>query len=108
MKYIFYYEVLNGNNYKNIDLLVGKTKKAYLIGPKITDSFDYDSFIKRIKSNCIYKINIYKKRINKKKLNALIDVYCPLLKENEIYEIERNKVKIHKIIPVPGDNYEKK
>ena len=59
MKYIFYYEVLNGNNYKNIDLLVGKTKKAYLIGPKITDSFDYDSFIKRINVSPTNKIVIF-------------------------------------------------
>ena len=107
MKYLSYYEMLNNGNIKDIDILVGKTKKAYLVGPKITTGFDVNSFIKRIQSNCIYSTKIYKKRMNKKKLTKLLDIYYPQLKENEIYEIEGNKIKIHKIIPVPGDNYEK-
>ncbi len=107
MKYISYYEILNNKNIENIDILVGKTKKAYLIGPRITTNFDVNSFIKRIQSNCIYSTKIYKKKINKKKITTLLDTYYSHLKENEIYEIEGNKIKIHKIIPVPGDNYEK-
>lgn len=108
MEYISYFEILNGKNIKDCDLLVGRTKNAYLIGPKITNSFDIDSFVKRINSNCIYKSSIYKKHMRKKKVGTLIAMYYPLLKDNEIYELVGNVIKIHKVIPVPGDNYEKK
>ena len=106
MNYLNYYDFLNGTSVKDYQILVGQTKKSFLIGPKITKSFDSKSFYLRIISNCIYKKDIYKKRIKNFNINK-IDLYYDNLKENEIIELYSNRVVLHKYQNVPGEMYEK-
>ena len=59
--YLFYSDYLKKRNLKAKSILIAKTKYSYLIGPLINSKFDEDSFYKRIKSDSIYTLNIYKK-----------------------------------------------
>lgn len=59
-RYLFYSDYLKNRNIENKSILIAKTRKSYLIGPLINSKFDEKSFYKRIKSNSIYTINIYK------------------------------------------------
>ena len=94
-------------NLKDNSILIAKTKNSFLIGPLINPNFDEDSFYKRIKSNSIYTINIYKKMF-RKKCNKLIKKYMNDLKDNQIIEIYKNKEIVkHSILKVPGENYGK-
>lgn len=105
--YLFYSDYLKKRNIKDKSILVAKTKKSYLIGPLINSSFDEDSFYKRIKSNSIYTLNIYKKMF-RKKCNNLIEKYMNDLKNNQIIEIYKNGEMVkHSILKVPGENYGK-
>lgn len=107
-KYEFYCEYFKTREIKEIELLVSKTKKSYLIGPKITKKFDAISFYKRIASNSVYDLNIYKK-CYRKKMEGLINKYYHLLNDNEVVEIFKNgEIIIHSIISIPGGMYEKK
>lgn len=42
-------------------IFVGKTKNSILIGPCVSDNFDFDFFYKRIISSCMYSKKMYKK-----------------------------------------------
>ncbi len=103
-KYLFYSNFLKNQNINNKNILVAKTKNSYLIGPKINHKFDSTSFYKRIKSNCIYPLKIYKKMF-KRKCEFLINKYAEGIKDNEVIEIFKNgETLVHKIIKVPGEN----
>lgn len=105
--YLFYNDYLKNRDLKNKSFLIAKTKNSYLIGPKIDSDFYEESFYKRIKSNSIYSLKIYKK-IFKRKSNILIDKYKNKLKSNQIIEIYKNGATIlHSIIKVPGEDNEK-
>ena len=105
--YLFYSDYLKNRNIKNKSILIAKTKNSYLIGPLINLDFDERSFYKRIKSNSIYTLNIYKKMF-KRKCNLLIDKYESNLKNNQIIEIYKNgEIVLHSILKVPGENDEK-
>lgn len=107
-RYLFYSDYLKNRNIENKSILIAKTRKSYLIGPLINSKFDEKSFYKRIKSNSIYTINIYKKMFNRKCI-SLIDKYEGNLKNNQIIEIYKNgEIVLHSILKVPGENYEKK
>lgn len=100
MKYLFYNEYLKNRNTLGKDILVAKTRNSYLIGPKINENFLEDSFYLRVKSNSIYKINIYKK-IRKSKLKKLEKLNIKL-NDNEVIELYKDGSKvIHQIIEVP-------
>lgn len=110
MEYILYKNVLK--KYKNFmskenigKIVVGKHRKSYLIGPIINNLNDLELLYRRVKSNCIYEISSYK-NLNSLKARKLIKQYGCQLNKNEIIEINRSKIKIHKIIPIPGDKYE--
>ena len=51
MKYIYYNQYLINRDLQNFNILVSKIKGGYLIGPKITDNFDEESFYRRVKSS---------------------------------------------------------
>lgn len=106
--YLFYNDYLKNRNTKSKSLLIAKTKNSYLIGPKIDSNFCEESFYKRIKSNSIYSLSIYKKMF-KRKSNLLIDKYKSKLKSNQIIEVYKNgETVLHSIIKVPGEDNEKK
>ena len=106
--YLFYSSYLKNKSLKNKNILVSKINKSYLIGPIINDEFDEKSFYKRIKSNSIYGVNIYKKMFNRKCL-LLINRYANSLKDNQIMEIYKNgDIVLHSILKVPGENDEEK
>lgn len=109
MNYINYKEYLKSKTInKNDQILIAKTKKSYLIGPKITDKFHVESFYKRLISTSIYDIKIYK-NIKEKKAITLINDYFSKLEENEVIELFFNgKVIYHKILKLPGGIYDKK
>ena len=105
--YLFYKEYLKNRNIDNKDILVAKTRESYIIGPLINERFDEKSFYKRIVSNSVFSPKIYK-RLSKRKCLNLLNEYQDKLKDNEVIEIfKNNEIIIHKIIKVPGDNYEK-
>ena len=111
MKYIQYNDFLD--NYDNYDkneiigkILVGKINNSYLIGPRIIDEKDYITFFKRVKSNSVYDISKYKK-VNDRKIINLLNKYQNMLCENEIIEIKNNKIKLHTILKIPENKYEK-
>lgn len=110
MEYILYSDLLK--NYKEFlskdnigKIVVGKQGKSYLIGPIIDNLNDLELLYRRVKSNCIYEINSYK-RICSSRAKKLIKQYGSGLNINEIIEINKSKIKIHKIISIPGDKYE--
>lgn len=104
--YVFYKDYFKNRDSSNKSILVSKVKKSYLIGPLINEHFNEISFYKRIMSNCIYDKKIYKKA-NNKKILKLINIYNGKLKDNEVIEhFPNGSFIIHKIIKVPGENYE--
>ena len=104
--YSFYCDYLKKRNIKDKSILISKTRNSYLIGPIINSKFDERSFYKRIKSNSIYGVNIYKKMFNRKCL-LLINRYANSLKDNQIMEIYKNgDIVLHSILKVPGENDE--
>lgn len=107
MNYLNYKDFLNGKPIKNYKILLGQTKKTFLIGPKINKKFDAKSFYLRINSNCIYDERIYDRKIKKKNLKY-VDDYYKKIGDNEVYELCNKKIIIHKILKVPGENYEEK
>lgn len=105
--YLFYSDYIKNNKVLNKKIFISKTKKSFLIGPLIDDDFDSNSFYKRLISNSIYSINIYKKA-GRCKCQKLIKKYGKLLLSNEVLEVFNNgEVTRHKIIEVPGGFYEK-
>ena len=99
--YILYKDFLKEKNFDKENILVARTSNSYLIGPKIDESFDSESFKKRIKSNCIYNTKIYKS-VKKDICLKYIDKYYKDLQSNEVIEIFDDKIIKHKIIHVPG------
>lgn len=89
------------------DLFVAKFKKAYLIGPKINDEFDLESFYKRTTSSSLFEFKHYK-RLSSSKAQKLINQHISNLGNNEVLEIfkDGNFLK-HKIINVPVGYNEK-
>lgn len=105
--YLFYSDYLKNRDIKNKSIMIAKTKKSYLIGPIIDHNFYEESFYKRIKSNSIYTIKIYKKMF-RKKCNLLINTYKNELKSNQIIEIDKKgAIILHSILKVPGEDNEK-
>lgn len=102
--YLFYSQYLNGKSLSRKEILISKTKTSYLIGPLINQNFDSNSFYKRLISNSIYSLKIYKKMFDFR-CRKLIDKYKNDLSDNEVIEIfnDGNIIK-HKIIKLPGDN----
>ena len=100
---IFYCSLFDNSDY-NEGILISKFKRSYLIGPIINKNFDKESFLKRIKSNCIYDISEYKK-VSMKKSIQLINKYKDYLHDNEIIELNGKKITKYTILKVPGDNY---
>ena len=89
------------------EILVSRTKTSYLVGPLINQKFDSNSFYKRLISNSIYSLKIYKK-MSCFKCKKLIDMYKGFLSDNEVIEIFKDgSFTKHKIIKLPGDNNEK-
>jgi len=106
--YLFYNDYIKNRNIENKNIMIAKTKNSYLIGPIINSDFHESSFYKRIKSNSIYSLKIYKK-ISKNKSNCLINEYKDKIKSNQIIEIYKNgDIVFHSILKVPGDDNEKK
>lgn len=104
--YLFYSEYLKGKSLLEKEILVSKTKTSYLIGPLLNKNFDSNSFYKRLTSNSIYSLKIYKK-ISSFKCKKIINKYMGDLSDNEILEIFKNgSIVKHKIIKVPGENNE--
>lgn len=104
--YLFYSEYLKGKSFLEKEILVSKTKTSYLIGPLLNKNFDNNSFYKRLTSNSIYSLKIYKK-ISSFKCKKIINKYMGDLSDNEILEIFKNgSIVKHKIIKVPGENNE--
>ena len=104
--YLFYSEYLKGKSLQEKGILVSKTKTSYLIGPLLNKNFDNNSFYKRLTSNSIYSLKIYKK-ISCFKCKKIINKYRDDLSDNEVLEIFKNgSIVKHKIIKVPGDNNE--
>ncbi|CDF11486.1 unknown [Mycoplasma sp. CAG:776] len=101
MKYIYYNQYLINRDLQNFNILVSKIKGGYLIGPKITDNFDEESFYRRVKSSALFDNINYSRRLSKKLLEKLDDYYFLLL-DNEIFEItKKGKTIRHKIISLP-------
>ena len=104
--YLFYSEYLKGKSLLEKEILVSKTKTSYLIGPLLNKNFDNYSFYKRLTSNSIYSLKIYKK-ISCFKCKKIINKYKGDLSDNEVLEIFKNgSIVKHKIIKVPGENNE--
>ncbi len=104
---IAYLDLVNNNQKYHNGVLIAKFNKNYLIGPKVNKKFDKESFIKRIKSSCIYDLKKYKK-INTKYSKKLIEEYYKVLGDNEVIEISNKSFTRYKILKVPGDNYVEK
>lgn len=102
--YLFYSQYLKGKSLSGKEILISKTKTSYLIGPLLNQNFDSNSFYKRLISNSIYSLKIYKKMFGFR-CRKLIDTYKNDLSDNEVIEIfnDGNIIK-HKIIKLPGDN----
>ena len=104
--WLFYSKYIKKNSTNEKEILVAKTKTSYLIGPIINEEFDNTSFYKRLKSNSIYTLSIYKSFSNKK-CKKMIGEYKSMLSNNEIIEVFKNgDIVKHKIISVPGENNE--
>lgn len=104
---VLYNNYLKNRKIENGTLLVGKTKKSYLIGPIINSNFDEYSFYKRMISTSIYNTKIYKKMFKRTAIK-LANQYFTDLKNNEVIEILKDgKIVIHKIISLPRGKYEK-
>lgn len=107
VNYVFYSDYLKNRKVPKNSILVSKTKNSVLIGPKIDDKFDEFSFYKRLLSTSIYDINMYKKMLMKN-TNKFIKKYYMQLESNEVIEVyKKRKILKHKIISVPGCEYEK-
>lgn len=105
--YLFYKKYIKNKCINGADILISKTNSSYLIGPLINSNFDEYSFYKRLVSNSVYSLKIYKNFSKRKCLN-LIYKYKNYLQDNEVIEVFKNgSYIIHKIIKVPGDIYEK-
>lgn len=104
MKYISYKDYLNNYEISDEKIFIGKTSKSILIGPKIDNTFEPNSFFKRIISNSIYDPTIYKK-ISKKVALENINTYYEQLKSNEVIEVKKDgNIIIHQIINLPKGN----
>lgn len=104
--YLFYSEYLNGKSLVGKEMLVAKTKTSYLIGPLLNKNFDSNSFYKRLISNSIYSLKIYKK-MSRFKCKKIINKYKDDLSDNEVLEIFKNgSIVKHKIIKVLGEDNE--
>ena len=107
LDYIFYNNYLKNRKIKDNSILVAKTNKSYLIGPKIDSNFNEHSFYKRMISTSIYNKKIYKKMF-KKTVLKLLDKHIEQLESNEVIEIFKNgKTTVHSIIQLPEGMYEK-
>jgi len=106
--YLYYKDYLKNRDIEHKLILISKTNNSYLIGPLIDAEFRETSFYLRIKSNSIFSSKIYKK-MSKKRCLFLINKYINTINSNEVLEVfkDENSI-IHKIIKVPGDNFEKK
>ena len=105
--YISIRKYLKKRNLKDAAIFVGKTRKSFIIGPKINNEFDEESFYKRLIASSVYSSNMYK-TVFRKKTNALINEYYEKLNNNEMIEIYKNgEIVSHKIIKLSGDMYEK-
>lgn len=105
--YLFYSDYLKNGDIQGKSIMIAKTKKSYLVGPKIDSSFYDKSFYRRIKSNNIYSPKIYKKMF-KRKCNLLINKYKKMLKSNQIIEICKDgQIVLHYVLKVPGVDNEK-
>ena len=83
------------------DLFVAKLKKTYLLGPKINNEFDLESFYKRTISSSLFEFKNYKK-LSLSKAQKLMTHYINNLGDNEVLEIFKDgKFSKHKIIKVP-------
>lgn len=104
--YLFYSEYLKGKSFLGKEILVSNTKTSCLIGPLLNKSFNNNSFYKRLTSNSIYSLKIYK-RISYFKCKKIINKYMDVLSDNEVLEIFKDGSSVkHKIIKVPGENNE--
>lgn len=104
--YMFYKDFLKKCCYDDKKILIAKINGSYLIGPKIDKCFDANSFYKRLSSNCIYSLKVYKK-VSKKQSLVLINKYYSKLKSNEVAEVfNSGEFIIYKILKVPGENNE--
>jgi len=99
----FYSDYLNTRDICGEKILFAKTKNSYLIGPKIDFEFDEESFFRRLTSNSIYSMKIYKKTSTYKALK-IINEYYNALSDNEVIECYKNgEIIKHKILKIPGD-----
>ncbi|MBR3162191.1 MAG: hypothetical protein IKF19_05620 [Bacilli bacterium] len=106
INYLFYSQYLKGKSLLGKEILVSKTKTSYLIGPLLNKNFDNNSFFKRLTSNSIYSLKIYKK-MSSFKCKKMIKKYKANLSDNEVLEIFKNgNIVKHKIIKVPGEKNE--
>lgn len=105
-RYLFYCKYLKGKSLAGKEILIAKTKESYLIGPLINKKFDDNSFRKRLISNTIYPLSIYKK-MSHSKCKQIISKYEKELSDNEVLEVFRNgDIVRHTIIRLPGENNE--
>ena len=101
MNYIYYDQYLINRNFQDFNMLVSKIKGGYLIGPKITDKFDEESFYRRVKSSALFDNIKYRSNLSKRLLKRLDDYYLSL-SDNEVIEIAKNgKIIRHKIVSLP-------
>ena len=108
MKYILYKKYLKSQKVNDEQIFFSKTSDGFLIGPKINDDFDEYSFYKRVISSSVYNKNKYKSCL-RRKASELIEKYEKHLKNNEVIEILKNGEEVkHKIVSVPGGNYDEK
>lgn len=108
MNYIFYKDYLKTKKINEASIFISKTKKSYLIGPKINEKFDEISFYKRLISSSVYTTKIYK-NMRSKNAKKIINNYYNKLNNNEVIEIFKDgNINIHYIIPLPGEEYEEK
>ena len=101
MKSLNYKKYLKNRKILNYDILFGKTRQSFLIGPMITKKFDEESFYRRIISSSIYSKRIYKCCF-KKNARLCIKKYSSMLKDNQVIEVFKNgEIIKHNIIAVP-------
>jgi hypothetical protein len=106
--YLFYSDFLKGRSLSGKEILFSKTLNSYLVGPLINKKFDSNSFYKRLISNNIYSLKIYKKVLCFKG-QKIINKYKNDLSDNEVIEIFKNgNIIKHKIIKLPGEKNEEK
>lgn len=107
MKCIYYSDYLKTRKLNGFDILISKTSKSYLIGPKINSGFDENSFYRRLNSSSIYSTKIYCKDFGKK-IFKLANLCYEFLVDNEVIEVfgDGRYIK-HAIISVPGGQNEK-